>query len=362
MKPFLLLICAGVLCLSVTAESPNSQPQKRQIPDPGPPDVNTQCRNVYRARQCTSGHDQDYADLYYQCGFIQIANGTESSCRTNGDGQFCGQFGLSRFQDLYRAVCSGGDCSDNPDCQGVLRSMKSELGCCLNVFNDSNSGLYSQSTSNTLFSYSLWSQCGIEPVGEECTASPVEIERTRDLSCTQTVLLSRLYTEAFCNRRYVESNLEALNEEEICRNYTDYNPNHACGFNEFGEYCTLIDDLQDQLYSARANCQSTDTCNPVCVETLRNVTNRVGCCINNNNQTGGGGDHLSYEFWSRCGLVSPGFCQPRFTDRRPIEPPATPDPNPATRATDSNNHSTAVTPGAISVLLTAALFLLLQLF
>ena len=311
--PFLLLVCAGFLCVRTTASSSDSHPEPAQLqPHKRQADQGQVCNDVIVSQQCVSGHTEAYAQLVYQCGGSgwSLARTLESSCRANAMGQFCGVIDVYSLTNSAQSACSTTPCSS--ECRDLLISAKEQLGCCLNIYNDTTSGLY-DSMASALLSYSLWSGCGVEPSTEQCAPTTVNIVRQSDPTCTQAILLSQLYSQVLCNTRYIDSNFAALEGVELCRTYTDYSPNDSCRFNEFGQYCEGGIDLQDNLDRASESCPNTDTCEPGCVDTLREVTGRLGCCINYYNQSGGGGDHLSYEFWSRCGLVSPGFCEVRLT-------------------------------------------------
>ena len=162
---FLVLLIAGVLC----TVAGHSQPQKRQAPAP---DQDQTCNNVIRSQQCISGHDQAYANLYYQCGYSIYAIGSESSCRANALGQFCGTFDVYSLRNSIESTCSSTPCT--AECRDLLVSIKNQFGCCASVINDTTSGL-SGSSASVVFNYTLWSDCRVEPSREECGPSTITL-------------------------------------------------------------------------------------------------------------------------------------------------------------------------------------------
>ena len=55
----------------------------------------------------------------------------------------------------------------------MLTFVRSELGCCINLsYNTSTFTFYTPDA----FSNALWENCGVEPVTEESTASPIRLQ------------------------------------------------------------------------------------------------------------------------------------------------------------------------------------------
>ena len=77
-----------------------------------------------------------------------------------------------------------------------------------------------------------------------------------------------------------------------------------------GERCGPV---FDPLFSTAQDACRNNTCSQECVQALQAFNQTAGCCINTNfNSTGSTGHFLSYEFWSECGLQTPGECEVRL--------------------------------------------------
>ncbi len=154
--------------------------------------------------------------------------------------------------------------------------------------------------------------CGLAVVwSQRCPPSTVTLSPTPVESCyTQQLLYSTV-----CTLQYRKSVLNALSRQEGCRNYsTHFTEFSFCASNTLGTYCEAI--LNYNFTAASRSCRNTSTCDPLCIETLNNITNTVGCCFNYRfNSTGNPSwDWLSAEFWSMCNLDSPGFCELRLVN------------------------------------------------
>lgn len=88
-------------------------------------------------------------------------------------------------------------------------------------------------------------------------------------------------------------------------------------------------------------------CDPLCIESLGDLNNGTGCCLNsqfNESQT----EFLSFEFWSQCGLTTPGNCEPRLTDDPTTSGADSttsgldPDADPVTTAAPDANHASTL--------------------
>lgn len=152
----------------------------------------------------------------------------------------------------------------------------------------------------------------MELVTERCDPGPVELPAINvDPGCGESDLLERLYDEAVCRTQYLDSMQEVVVRCGFHPNLT----RERCAVNEMGRYCEATDNVTTALRDVAAtNCADTTVCNPLCMSTLENITS---CClITKYNGTAAPTrfDWLSYEFWSLCGLDSPGFCELRFTE------------------------------------------------
>lgn len=67
----------------------------------------------------------------------------------------------NRWYSLHACDISFTICSS--ECRDLLIAARLRLGCCVNIFNDSSSGLYDPET----FRLTMWPLCGIEPVTEQ---------------------------------------------------------------------------------------------------------------------------------------------------------------------------------------------------
>jgi hypothetical protein len=109
----------------------------------------------------------------------------------------------------------------------------------------------------------------------------------------------------FCRRQYIESAREAV--LDVCR---DWISTTGCIATEDGRYCQSIPSYSFRRLAAAA-CANTSECDPLCLQTLNNATNVMGCCFISrfNDTTEPQRDWMTYKFWQQCGLTSPGFCE-----------------------------------------------------
>ena len=169
-----------------------------------------------------------------------------------------------------------------------------------------------------IYSYSLWSLCGVEPITEHCTL-------TFDLpadnhTCNQQEMQeiqNQVFSRNLCNRKFGEATNNAF-KAEGCDPPFDFDDTSRCLVDEQGNYCSLRDDLDDLANHASDNCRNTDNCDPTCIETLNDIISIAGCCfISEFNNT----EDMNYprrEWWlsdgffQRCGVSSPGLCKQKF--------------------------------------------------
>ena len=279
---------------------------------------------------CNNGHNQIMAFVAAQCNQTEDAIMISNFCRRNARGDFCGSFNgreLERFssacnQSIMELVCM-------EECRGFLTSIRSRYGCCLNFFN--SSGFLADGSHEMLaFSHLLWSHCGVEPVDEECAPSTFELPEV-DPTCGPEDINDRLHSNVFCNRKLLYATAEAALSRG-CTNVEVTEENERmvftqCAVDEEGRYCQFrpAESLWNQEPALRASCTNTDMCDPLCIATLTNVTNAYGCCFVselNGTTVDQARDYLSYEFWQRCGLTSPGFCDVMFGDSGTVMPVA----------------------------------------
>lgn len=319
--PFLLFLCASVLCIMSTRGSVDYKhplfvnaetrlPQahsihRRQTTH----EVEVICGTLLLTEWCTSGYYEDVAYLLARCNQTTSAREIRDMCRVNSKGDACGAIltFTNGYEDACRSTYRTMTCT--PECRERLLTVREEWGCCISVFNDSSNSIGDKDQIRS----PVWPLCGVELVTEECPVPfdvPTEIV---DPSCNESDLYEQAYSRVGCRREYIDSLRDAVAATEICQDYFDLNS--VCAVDEDGEYCASGSNLGSQANTASYNCRETNnTCSPLCREALSNVT-AAGCClINEYNGTAFQSDFLSYELWQQCGLTSPGFCAQRFDD------------------------------------------------
>ena len=154
----------------------------------------------------------------------------------------------------------------------------------------------------------------MEPVTERCTPS-FDLPTANDVTCNPLNIQEQLYSRVLCRAEFLDSLHRALtsggclDDDEASAGIFS-----SCSVDSGGEYCALLDNLYDQMDSASTNCPDTDICNETCINTLNSIVDMSGCCFISefNSSFEEPRDFLSYEFWQRCGLTSPGFCEVRL--------------------------------------------------
>ena len=276
------------------------------------PDQYRRCQGTIWTQQCTSGLIQELADLALQCGQFQAAQYSFNGCQRNPMGVYCGiavGHEITGEKDAILAACRGSICTQQ--CRNLLMNIRNELGCCINVIlNDTSSQFYNP----TAFSYSLWTSCGVEPVPNDCTSTLMQRSISIDPSCNLNTLIKRQHP-LLCSTRYIEPILEALANENDCETYSQVT-REQCGVNEAGVPCYATDVIT--LFAAASSvCTTTTRCSADCRASLQSIRSSAGCCINNvfNGSAAEqfGSQHpLTYEFWRRCGVTTPGICEAQF--------------------------------------------------
>lgn len=318
MHPFELLLCAGVFCITSTAGSPNQEHPlpKRQTDSGG------RCSQVAMREGCTGGVFEEYASLLLQCNSRSGAAAIHESCISNSMGFFCGSQSDDLFIDTNNACGAGalpGTCT--PECRDFLIATRARLGCCVSLFNDSSSTLYEPEP----FRYSLWSLCGVETVTEQCAPSPFALPQAQvDPTCNQTVFQERLIADIFCRRDFIEALRDELSSEDCEDSMIIEGATQQCVVNEAGQFCSSQPGTSSLIQAAFDNCEGTTSeCDPSCTAALTNAVNTAGCCfISEYNTTSANPrDWLSFEYWQRCDLTSPGFCEIRFSNAAILKAP-----------------------------------------
>lgn len=275
--------------------------------------------------QCTSGYVEDFTYLEAQCNFpiftteAELATATLQFCGKNSMGVICGT--IQPDEDILEQVCGISPTTCTPECRDLITITRDQKGCCVNGHDITN------------FFLSL---CGVEPVSEVCTLDfdlpTVDVDPTCDANLETYSQRSFFHLE--CREEYFDSFRDELNRQGCNNELEDFFDPSVCRADDQGRYCIpLDDDLHDQENIVSDNCIDTSICDPACIETLNNAIDLFGCCfISEFNSTTSpepqSFDWLSSEFFQRCGLTSPGLCEPRFTSGPRIsftlpEPPRT---------------------------------------
>ena len=279
------------------------------------------CDAVQARAACISGYSEAFANQIAKCNLTTYAKSFEDGCRVNANNVICGgaltdnQRGqaacwMATRWDVETPVCT-------PDCKDFLIATRDTLGCCSNIYNDSTSPLYEPGP----FNHSLWSLCGVEPSTEECPPPPFRVSDNVEIdpTCPADEVDNRFFPDIFCGRQYIES-IDDILVASNCENHAAdiYEiTRDFCTVDNRGHYCSDGVNLYTLSYYAFESCSHTDVCEEGCLTALNNITAMVGCCyVSHFNRTGHGPlpAYLSYEFWQRCGLTSPGFCETRFVD------------------------------------------------
>jgi len=279
--------------------------------------------------QCESGLFQASTDLTLRCGEPTSASVFQNGCQRNTNGDYCGLTAAYIGEvNSITSTCESsltGDCTD--DCRSLLMGIRDALGCCVNSFfnestdHDGIPSLYRRDE----FSYALWSNCGVETVTDECTASIVQVRRN-DISPDASGNYVAENGNLQCTRKYLEPIVDALRDADGCEVFANGNM-EQCGVNESGEHCnTLITELVPLFLKAQSACNET-TCDESCEQALMTLRSNGSCCVNtlwNNSLTpislaqftgeDSGYPFLSYEFWSDCGLETLELCETKLID------------------------------------------------
>ena len=140
---------------------------------------------------------------------------------------------------------------------------------------------------------------------------------SRDLSCSLNINshIERQHSLT-CSTLYIEPILEALANETDCEVYSQV-VHEQCGVNEAGVPC-LATDVISLFVDVSLVCTTTTRCSSDCRASLQSIRSSAGCCINNffNGSAFENADVsdpiLTYEFWRRCGVATPGICEAQF--------------------------------------------------
>lgn len=297
------------------------------------------CEEVLTLELCTNGYYEDYAYLAVQCGYTRDAMVFREVCSMNSAGDMCGSLDIGR--ERFNNTCDDSSTTCSTECKDFLTTTRDRLGCCVSAFNSSEiEDEYELQTYGDPFSYSLWSMCGVETISEQCEATFDLPTIGVDPECTEREFFNRISFRVICKSQFLESTASGLRAAGCQDEFID---DSTCSVNEHGQYCGQFD---IDFSAPQTNCFDTSVCDPLCLRTLVNLTNTLGCCFNvHYNHTNNYNEWASYEFWQLCGLKSPGLCEMRFDTSN-------------TRISDSGN----INSSALQVQTTKTVFFLLALF
>ena len=271
-------------------------------------DSNDHCVDEFTEELCTSGFEQDILDLAVRCN--QPTAPIINYCSRNSNGRLCGAINTDALrEETERIGCDFSSTTCRPECRAMLMSIRDELGCCFSFYNDSTSGSYDP----TLFDSRLWTSCGVRGSNQACSLSTVELQQLpRDPTCTQYEYQDQVFYTVNCRREYILPLMARVSAVEGCEDYVTEGSYVSCNTNRFGVHCDdLIYETGANFTAANEACNDTSTCDPLCIETLNNISDTSGCCFNedyNDTFTRNIPDWFTAEYYSMCGLESPGLC------------------------------------------------------
>ena len=262
---------------------------------------------MYAREICTNGYYEDYAFLAAQCFQRAAAQNIQDVCGVNAMGRVCAALDTPD-PDTIESACGTSPTTCSSGCASALSNIRTQLGCCVNAYNTTDS----ESSDRFVYSYALWSLCDVEPVTERCTPS-FDLPTGTDVTCNPLSFQEQLFSRVLCRAEFLDSLRSALTSGG-CPDEASAGIVSSCSVDSGGQYCALLDNLYDQMDSASTNCPNTDSCNETCINTLNSIVDMSGCCFISefNSSFEEPRDFLSYEFWQRCGLTSPGFCEVRL--------------------------------------------------
>lgn len=248
--------------------------------------------------------------MWERCGKPEDARGAQLYCFQNSMGDYCILKDVTSFH-IKESCTSSRFCSQ--DCKDALTSTRKQLGCCIpSLFN--NTKILGP---DDRFNYSLWSSCGVEPVSQKCPPSNIIIHPTPvDPTCTEAVANAHVQSIA-CRKQYVEDIRSKLLATKGCEDY-EYPTEHNCDANARGTYCESIE-MDANFTTPFEICTDAITCDPLCVKTLKNIFDTSGCCFIDK-FSNSGVNWMSPEFWSKCGLTSPGHCKEYLNNGPSVTP------------------------------------------
>lgn len=226
---------------------------------------------------------RDRLQVATECNSGYLANAIANSCTRNGEsGIFCAEAtyylaDVAAVLNTCSSAIAGGNCSS--ECKMSLQTLRNELGCCIaNIFNTTDSAFTSFLA---VFSYSLWSHCGVDPVLTACPGQlPYILNPQR--TCNYSELQSR-FLPLDCE----DSRNPRVRQQTNCEPFFNFLDQY-CSLDERGNFCLETDpstDFNDYITPlSQANCftKPKPTClsNSNCSNIFEQFVGARGCCIN----------------------------------------------------------------------------------
>ena len=251
-------------------------------------------------------------------------------CTMNTNGTRCAT-ALAYHADFIRlfgtcALSFTTNCSDQ--CRNDLAIIRNDLGCCINAIFNYTDSPYAHLA--PIFSYSLWSRCGLETVPTDCGTEgtiPYTLSNSQTVRCNSTQVVSRI-TEDNCQRLNISQLESELSPE--CRNISVQYFMDVCSRSPSGAYCiTLVaSDFTNYVTPIAANCSNRQNCNPSCRSLVSSLQSTRGCCINslyNGTYAVAFGINYTYSIladpnlFSSCGVETPPLTCPSRGKNQQLE-------------------------------------------
>ena len=145
MKHLYPLLCVSFLCIMSTAgyllknakAYIKSQPDAHKIYKR---EDDQQCDQVLHDALCKNGYTQELRHLAQRCNYSHYAQSFQDACKRNSMGLLC--IFLERVITSLEGVCNASSSTCSSECKDQLIKTRTQLGCCVNAFNDYIPTLY----------------------------------------------------------------------------------------------------------------------------------------------------------------------------------------------------------------------------
>ena len=266
----------------------------------------SECAKIRSRTQCSTSYGQNYVDALSKCGSqgsVHI-NYTESQCRKNDNGEYCGVVLTSSSVAQFILENCTDDKSCTPGCADILRKTLDYVGCCF--------------TGSAFARY--YNSCGIF-LPPPCSPSSLKIPTIKyDSPCSSS-------SDEFTKEEYlaqcesIPPVYQALIAEKECKVLADEH-NLSCSMRN-NQYCAIQLQIFNKQHSnstgmqaifrAASHCPTDTSCSSQCKNSLSIVKEEVGCCINTFDSSildyqANFTSLLSDKLWNKCGIKRPKTC------------------------------------------------------